>query len=109
MNFCQTILEAMQFIYAGNILVNNEVIKQVGHTVKVGDIIEVIGYQKIKCFNQYVINKKNKKLLLVQPHFLYINYELLVCIVIGELNLGLMRYPFKISKQYGYMLQKSKL
>lgn len=108
MNFCQTILEAMQYIYAGYILVNKEIIKQINYTVKIGDIVEIIFYKRQECFLKYLENKHKKKLLLLQPHFLYINYEVLFCIIIGNLKLGNLKYPFKISKQYGYMLQKSK-
>jgi ribosomal protein S4 len=109
MNFCKSILEAMQFIYAGYILVNKEVIKQINYTVNIGDSIELIFYKKKECFLKYLDNKKNNKLLLVQPHFIYINYELLFCIIIGNLQLGFLKYPFKIGKQYAYILQKSKL
>ena len=108
LNFCKTIFEAMQYIYAGYVMVNKEIIKQINFIVKVGDIIELIGYKRRKLFKKLKVSLKRQNLFLMQPHFTYINYELFLCIIVGNLLPGLMRYPFKISKQYGYMLQKNK-
>jgi len=109
MNFCNTILEAMHFIYAGYVLINKEVIKQINYLVKIGDIVEIINYKRKECFIKYRQSKKNNKLILLQTHFTYTNYEIMLCLIVGNLIPGLMKYPFYVPKQYGYMLQKSKL
>ena len=40
-------------------------------------------------------------------HYLIINYELMSCIIICNPKVELIKYPFKIKKQYTYMLQNS--
>jgi len=69
MNFCQSILEAMQYIYAGYILVNKEIIKEINYTVKIGDIIELIFYKRKECFFIYLENKKQKKIIVSTTTF----------------------------------------
>lgn len=109
MNYCATILEAMHDIYAGYILVNKKVIKQINYFVQIGDIIEIISFKRQEYFQKYWKNQKNTAIFIVQLHFSYINYGLGYCMIIGNLHSGLMKYPFKMSKQYSYMLQKSKI
>lgn len=107
MNFCKTILEAIHFIYAGYILVNKTVIKNINYIVKIGDVIEVINYKRKYFYINFIKNCFKKQLLELQTHYLIINYELMSCIVITNPKPELIKYPFKIKKQYTYMLQNS--
>ena len=109
MNFCQTILEAIQYIYAGYILINKEIIKNPNHIAKVGDIIEIINYKRKAFLTKYKHYLRFRKLIVLQPHFTIMNYELLLCQIVGGLAPGLMCYPFKVAKQYGYMFVNSRI
>lgn len=109
MNICCTILEGMQLIYAGYILVNKEVIKNINHYVKVGSCIEVINYKREELYKLFVDKKKKKEILVYNPTYLYINYEILLCIVLSVPNTTFIKYPFKVQKQFGYMISSSRL
>lgn len=107
MNFCNTILEAIQYIYLGYVLVNKTIIKNSHYIVNVGDIIEIINFKRKFCYDIFKNNALLKKLIEVQVHYLIINYEIMCCIVLSNPKVELIKYPFKIRRQYTYMLQKS--
>lgn len=107
MNFCKTILEAIHLIYAGYILVNKTIIKNINYIVKIGDIIEIINFKREYYYNNFIQNCLKKQLIELQTHYLIINYELMLCIIINNPQPELIKYPFKIKKQYTYMLQNS--
>jgi len=109
MNICRTIFEANFLIYAGQVLVNKEVIKNINFVVKVGDIIELLNYVRLSKYNYYKFIRTLKGIFCVQPHFLQINYEILACCVLTKPNTKFMKYPFVVKKQFFYMLQKSKM
>lgn len=107
MNFCKTILEAIHLIYAGYILVNKTIIKNINYILKVGDVVELISYKREDYYFKFINNCFNKEIVQLQMHYLIINYELMSCIIICNPKAELIKYPFKIKKQYTYMLQNS--
>lgn len=109
MNICSTIFEANFLIYAGKVLVNKEVIKNINFIVKVGDIVELLNYVRLSKYTYYKSIRNLKGIFSVQPHFLQINYEILACFVLTKPNTKFMKYPFVVKKQFFYMLHKSKM
>lgn len=107
MNFCKTILEAIHLIYGGYILVNKSIIKNINYVLKIGDLIEVINFKRKNYYNDFLKNCFKKELVILQIHYLIINYEIMSCLVISNPKAELIKYPFKIKKQYTYMLQNS--
>lgn len=102
MNICNTMASAIKLILEGAVLVNKEVVKQSNFIVKEGSIVEIINVKR-KLFN------KKKSFLFVQPYFLQINYQLFMCYVISKPDIRFIKYPFKVKKQYSYMLKTSKV
>ena len=107
MNFCKTILEAINLIYAGYIIVNKTIIKNINYILKVGDVIELINYKRKNYYFNFIDNCFNKEIVQLQTHYLIINYELMSCMIICNPKAELIKYPFKIKKQYTYMLKNS--
>lgn len=107
MNFCNTILEAIHLIYAGYVLVNKTIIKNINYNLKIGDVIEVINFKRKNYYLKFIKNCLKKKIIELQTHYLIINYELMSCIIVSNPKPELIKYPFKIKKQYTYMLKNS--
>lgn len=109
MNICNTILECMQLIYSGYILVNKEVIKNINYSVQVGQCVEVINYKREALYLHCKQMQQHKEILVYNPCYLHMNYELLLCIVITIPIATYIKYPFKVQKQFSYMLSSSRL
>lgn len=105
MNFCYTILECISLIERGFILVNKEVIKNINFIVTIGMLIEIIPSYRQEAYNNF--RKKQTNLILAVPNFLYINYEIMACIVVTVPLI--IKYPFKVIEQYSYMLKTRRL
>lgn len=105
MNFCYTILECINLIERGFILVNKEIVKNINFIVTVGMLIELIASHRQTAYNIFL--KKKKNLIIALPNFLYINYEIMSCIIVTIP--AIIKYPFKVIEQYSYMLKTRKL
>lgn len=58
MNFCNTVLESINLIERGFILVNKEVIKNINFIVTVGMLIEIIPSYREEAYTRFLEKKK---------------------------------------------------
>lgn len=108
MNFASTILESIDLILSGYILVNKEVVKSPSKRVYVGDIVEVHYLKKKLKYDKVVYSLLTDQLLVLVPKHLEVNYLIMCGTVIREPLFSDIHFPFKVQSDFFLFEYKGK-
>jgi small subunit ribosomal protein S4 len=95
-HFAGTILESIQFVQRGWVMVNKKVIKRPSFIVKKGDIVELIPFKKSDGYYQFLEKCSSKHLLVCQYPYLEINYRVGSVYIINVPKAGEVPLSFKV-------------
>lgn len=97
MNFCVSMKEAMYLVQAGVVSVNKEVQKNLGFCANIGDIIQILPFNRRSNYLK-VVNKVNQnKCLILDNLYCVVNYETMSCIIYKKVESSEVYYPFAFS------------
>lgn len=105
-HFALTILESIQFIQRGLVMVNKKVIKRPAYIVKKGDVIEMLPFFKKNCFTRLHHSFVEGNLLVVEYPYLEINYSVCSAFIVRIPKAGEVPIPFKVTD--GFTLSEYK-
>ncbi len=101
MNFVATLGQAIHFVLCGNVLVNKEVIKQIRYNIKVGDVVEIIGYKKNYCFYQLLSRLEAEEIIHLELSYGIISYSNMCGMIYKVVEFDDVMYSFdNISKDF---------
>lgn len=96
-NFSLSILESLNLIISGNVLVNKKVIRNTNHILLPGDVFELVdSFKQEKLYDLY-LKVKERRLVLLQPFYLEINYPVMSAILVYKPFYKEVYFPFRVS------------